>query len=135
MTLPPGTRALDILKAESTINKPRKRKLVFASGAELEFYVTPITIAQRRDAVKAAGTEEQVEVNLQLLVQKARDAEGRPLFVPAEIVELRRQVSAGIIADLIGSLYEDSDGEGEQEEVPADFSPKPSPRHSEKTAS
>lgn len=135
MALPAGTRALDILKAESAISTPRKRKLRFASGNELEFYVTPITVAQRREAVKAAGSEEQVDVNLQLLVMKARDENGKPLFVPAEIVELRRVVSAGILADLINSMYSLEDTPEDDTEPAPDFTPKPSPRPSDKTAS
>lgn len=129
-----GTRAIDLLKAESNISKPSRRVLKLPSGAELEFWITPITLAQRKAAMQLAGTDEQLEINLRLLIAKAKDETGQPLFAPGDIAELRRQVSAGIVADLFSQLYsgEDSTGDDDAEdEVP----PKPSPKPSAATTS
>jgi hypothetical protein len=128
-----GSRAIDLLKAESNISKPSKRVLKLPSGAELEFWITPITLAQRKAAMQAAGSDEQLEINLQLLIAKAKDESGQPLFAPGEIAELRRQVTAGIVADLFSQLYSSEDQAGEDEEVPV--SPKPSQKPSAATTS
>jgi hypothetical protein len=73
-------------------------------------------------------------LNLQLLVMKAKDADGSPLFHQGDIPELKRHVAAGIVAELVGQMYEASDGESSdtEEDVP-DFAPKASSRASAKT--
>jgi hypothetical protein len=132
-----GSRAIDLLKAESAISTASRRVLKFKSGKELEFFVTPITLAQRKMASKDAGGEDdQLAMNLQLLVMKAKDADGNPLFNAGDIPELKRHVSAGIVAELVGQMYQASEGESSETddagEVP-DYAPKPSSRVSVKT--
>ena len=125
-----GSRAIDLLKAESALSTPVRRVLKLKSGRELEMFVTPITLAQRKMAARSAGSEDdQLSINLQLLVMKAKDADGNPLFVAGDIPELKRHVSAGIVADLVGQIYEGSGGEPsevEDEMEAPDFAPKPS---------
>jgi hypothetical protein len=130
-----GARAIDLLKAESAINVPVRHVMRFPSGKELPIYVTPITLAQRKVAAKNAGSEDdQLSINLQLLVAKAKDENGQPLFSIGDLPDLRNQCDAGLVAELIGQIYagrqtgEDEDGI----EVP-DFAPKPSRQHSAKT--
>lgn len=123
-----GTRAIDILKAESRLDVPVRHVLKFPSGRELPLYVTPITLAQRKQAQRNAGGEEdQLALNLQLLVMKARDEDGRPLFSVADLPELRNAVDAQMVADLIGRVYS---GRAEDEDL-ADLPPKSLPGPSE----
>lgn len=131
-----GTRAIDLLKAESNINVPVRHVMKFPSGAELAIFVSPITLAQRKMASKSAGSEDdQLALNLQLLVMKAKDENGAPLFNVGDLPELRNSVDAGMVAELIGKIYEGKGSDDEEVEVPEVASPKPSSRHSEKTVS
>jgi hypothetical protein len=131
-----GTRAIDLLKAESNINVPVRHVMKFPSGAELPIYVTPITLAQRKMASKNAGSEDdQLALNLQLLVMKAKDENGQPLFNAGDLPELRNAVDAGMVAELIGKIYAGRESDDEEVEVPEVASPKSSSRASEKTTS
>jgi hypothetical protein len=130
-----GTRAIDLLKAESNINVPVRHVMKFPSGAELPIYVTPITLAQRKMASKNAGGEDdQLALNLQLLVMKAKDENGVPLFNAGDLPELRIAVDAGMVAELISKIYAGRQKDDEEVEVP-ELSPKPSAKASEKTTS
>jgi hypothetical protein len=126
-----GTRAIDLLKAESALNVPVRHVMKFPSGAELQIFTSPITLAQRKMAAKNAGDpEDQLAINLQLLVLKAKDENGQPLFTAGDLPELRNQVDAGMVAELIGKIYEGKPTDDEEVEAPG---PKHSSRRSEKT--
>jgi hypothetical protein len=130
-----GTRAIDLLKAESSINVPVRHVMKFPSGAELPIYVTPITLAQRKMASKNAGSEDdQLALNLQLLVMKAKDENGAPLFNAGDLPELRNAVDAGMVAELISKIYAGRESDDEEVEVP-EVAPKSSSLASEKTTS
>lgn len=130
-----GTRAIDLLKAESALNVPVRHVMRFPSGAELPIYVTPITLAQRKMAAKSAGGEDdQLALNLQLLVMKAKDENGQPLFTAGELPELRNEVDASLVAELIGQIYAGRQADDEEVEVPA-VAPKPSSKASATTTS
>jgi hypothetical protein len=125
-----GTRAIDLLKAESALNVPVRHVMRFPSGAELPIYVTPITLAQRKMAAKNAGGEDdQLALNLQLLVMKAKDENGQPLFTVGQLPELRNEVDAGLVAELIGKIYA-----GRQADDVEDVVEAPSPKSSSKAS-
>jgi hypothetical protein len=125
-----GKRAIDLLKAESNMSEPVRHVMKFPSGAELPIFTTPVTLAQRKMAARNAGDpDDQLAINLQLLVLKAKDENGQPLFTAGELPELRNAVDAGLVAELIGKIYEGKPTDDEEEDV---ASPKPSSRHSAK---
>jgi hypothetical protein len=49
-------------------------------------------MAEREKAQKDAGSDEAIAFALQLLIQKAKDDAGQPLFRPGEIAELKNEV-------------------------------------------
>lgn len=122
-------RAIDLLKAESNLQTLKRHRITFPSGASLEMYTTPVTLAERRQAAENAKSDEQLEVNLGLLILKAKDANGQSLFAPGDLAMLRRAVSAEYVADLINGLYSTPMLD---EDDPA--TPKPSSPNSAKTA-
>ncbi|QQG31339.1 putative tail assembly chaperone [Cyanophage S-2L] len=123
-------RAIDLLKAESNLQTLKRHLITFRSGATLEMYTTPVTLAERRQAAENAKSDEQLEVNLGLLILKAKDANGQPLFAPGDLAQLRRSVSAEYVADLVNALYSTPAlDEGEASD------PKPSSPSSGKTNS
>jgi hypothetical protein len=97
--------AIDILEAESRLGTLRKHTLRFPSGASLDVYTTPVTLAERRTAGENARSDEQLEINLQLLILKAKDASGEPLFNAGHIARLRRTVTAELVAELVNAMY------------------------------
>jgi len=130
-----GTRAIDLLKAESALNVPVRHVMRFPSGAELPIYVTPITLAQRKMAAKNAGGEDdQLAMNLQLLVLKAKDENGVPLFNVGQLAELRNEVDAGMVAELISKIYAGRQADDVEVDVPS-VAPKPSSKDSATTTS
>jgi hypothetical protein len=97
--------AIDLLEQESRLNTLRKHTLRFPSGASLDVYTTPVTLAERRIAGENARSDEQLEINLQLLVLKAKDSHGEPMFNAGHIARLRRTVTAELVAELVGAMY------------------------------
>ena len=84
-------RALDRLKKAAHL-VPIKKVVTLSDGGEFEFYCTPLTMAEREKAQKDAGRDEAIAFALQLLIQKAKDDAGQPLFRPGEIAELKNEV-------------------------------------------
>lgn len=128
-------RAIDILKAESAINVPVRHVMRFPSGRELPIFTTPITLSQRKAAAKNAGDpDDQLSINLQLLVAKAKDENGEPLFTVGDLPELRNQCDAGLVAELIGQIYAGREtGEEDGEVTAPDFPPAHLSKSSAKT--
>ena len=55
-------------------------------------YVTPLTAAQRERAKKDARSDDPGAFALQLLIKKAMDSNGRPLFNPGDVAILKNEV-------------------------------------------
>lgn len=84
-------RALDKLKKAAHL-VPAKKSVTLSDDTEFEFYCSPLTMAEREKAQKDAGSEEATAFALQLLIQKAKDENGQPLFRAGEIAELKNEV-------------------------------------------
>lgn len=84
-------KALDRLKKAANL-VPSKRVVELHDGSEFEFWCSPLTMAEREKAQKQAGTDEASAFALQLLIAKAKDESGQPLFRAGEIAELKNEV-------------------------------------------
>lgn len=84
-------KALDRLKKAANL-VPVKKRVKLSDDSEFEFYCTPLTMAEREKAMKNAGSEEATAFALQLMIQKAKDENGQPLFRAGEIDELKNEV-------------------------------------------
>lgn len=111
----------------------QRKTVELPDGGEFEFWMTPLTIAERQRAQKQAKSEDAIDFALQLLTAKATDQGGSKLFAPGEIAELRNTLPASVVDDLLLVLMGVKEEEDEEEEE--DVSPKPSPSSSRKTAS
>ena len=109
-------KALDRLK-KSVSMKPQRRSVELPDGAEFEFHMTPLTLAERTRAQKQAKSDDATDFALQLLVSKAKDASGTPLFGAGEIAELRNALPASVVEALMLQLI----GESEEEEEELDL--------------
>ena len=107
-------KALDRLK-KSVSMKPARRAVDLPDGSEFEFWMTPLTLAERTRAQKQAKSDDATDFALQLLVSKAKDENNRPLFNVGELAELRNELPASVVEALMLQLV--GDVEEEEEEV------------------
>ena len=123
-------RALDRLKAATSM-QPTRKAVELPDGSEFEYWMTPLTLAERSRAQKQAKSDDATDFALQLLVAKATDELGQKLFAPGEIAELRNALPASVVESLMLQLLADGAREEEEDEL----DPKPSSRRSRKTES
>ena len=107
--------ALDRLK-KSVSMQPQRKSVELPDGEEFEFWMTPLTLAQRARAQKLAKSDDATDFALQLLAMKATDQSGQKLFQPGELAELRNELPATVVESLMLQLLSD----GEQEEAEED---------------
>ena len=109
-------RAIDRLKKACSMKSQRKA-VELPDGSELEYFMTPLTIAERKKAQKAAKDDDPTEFALQLLVQKAKDENGGQLFTIADLPEMRLALPASVVEALMLQLLADEESEEEAEEL------------------
>jgi hypothetical protein len=107
-------RALDRLKKAANL-APSKKSVTLSDGGELEFYCTPLTMAEREKAQKTANSEDATAFALQLLIQKAKDENGQPLFVPGQIAELKNEVRDADLQALMLAVIKNDEAVTEEE--------------------
>ena len=95
--------------------KPQRRSVELPDGSEFEFYMTPLTLAERTRAQKQAKSDDATDFALQLLVTKARDENNRPLFTVGELAELRNELPASVVEALMLQLIGEPEEEEEEE--------------------
>tara|TARA_R100000234_G_scaffold107680_1_gene78853 strand:+ start:62 stop:403 length:342 start_codon:yes stop_codon:yes gene_type:complete len=83
--------ALDRLRKAANL-EPRKKEVTLSDGSIFEMYVTPLTMAERERAQRAARSDDANAFALQLLLAKAQDENGRKLFNAGEIDVLKNEV-------------------------------------------
>lgn len=84
-------RFIDKLKKAARLD-PVKKELTLDSGDQVVMWVTPLTASERERARKDARNDDPDEFALQLLVRKAKDGNGTPLFGPGDIADLKNAV-------------------------------------------
>ena len=84
-------RFIDKLKKAANL-EPAKKTIELDAGETVEFYVTPLTASERERAKKDARSDDPGAFALQLLIRKARDENGRPLFNPGDTAILKNEV-------------------------------------------
>ena len=113
-TFVPMGKALDRLK-KSVSMKAQSRAVGLPDGSEFEFYMTPLTLAERARAQKQAKSDDATDFALQLLVSKAKDSSGVPLFNAGEIADLRNALPASVVEALMLQLIGEAPEEEEEE--------------------
>lgn len=110
--------ALDLLKGAVSM-QPQRKSVELPNGVEFEFYMTPLTLAQRAKAQRQAKTDDATDFALQLLAMKATDEFGEKLFQSGELVELQHDLPASVVDALMLQMLteEEEDGEDEREKT------------------
>ena len=109
--------------------KPQRKAVDLPDGTEFEYWMTPLTLAERSRAQKQAKSDDATDFALQLLVAKAVDENGGRLFNAGDLAELRNALPASVVEALMLQLLQDAEPE-EGDEVP---DPKSSVSSSKKT--
>ena len=109
--------ALERLK-KSVSMKPQRKAVDLPDSSEFEYWMTPLTLAERSRAQKQAKSDNATDFALQLLVAKAIDENGQPLFNVGDLAELRNALPASVVEALMLQMLSDDQGEVE------DLSPK-----------
>ena len=104
--------ALERLK-KSVSMKPQRKAVDLPDGSEFEFFMTPLTLAERSRAQKQAKSDDATDFALQLLVAKAVDEQGGRLFNAGDLAELRNALPASVVEALMLQLLADNQGEDE----------------------
>jgi hypothetical protein len=86
-----ATRFIDKLKKAARL-EPVKKTIELDAGEEVVMYVTPLTASERERAKKDARSEDPGAFALQLLIKKAKDSNGVPLFTPGDVAVLKNEV-------------------------------------------
>ena len=86
-----ATRFIDKLKKAARL-EPSKKTIQLDAGDEVVMYVTPLTASERERAKKDARSEDPGAFALQLLIKKAKDSNGVPLFTPGDVAILKNEV-------------------------------------------
>lgn len=99
-------RALDQLKAAVNMAATRK-SILLPNGTEFEYWMTPLTLAERARAQKMTKSDDPTEFALQLLVNKAKDENGIPKFAPGDLAELKVDLPASVMEQLMLQLLQE----------------------------
>ena len=109
-------RALDRLKAAVSM-KAAAKSVELPDGSDFEFWMTPLTLAERSKAQKNAKTDDSTDFALQLLVSKAKDKNGVPLFHQGDLADMRNSLPASVVESLMLMLLGDGEADEEDEEL------------------
>jgi hypothetical protein len=123
------SNALERLKKAVSM-KPQRKAAELPDGSEFEFWMTPLTLAERSRAQKQAKSDDATDFALQLLVAKATDENGGRLFNVGDLADLRNVLPASVVEALMLQLLTSEEVEEEDE-----VDPKPSQPTSKRTAS
>jgi hypothetical protein len=123
------SNALERLKKAVSM-KPQRKAAELPDGSEFEFWMTPLTLAERSRAQKQAKSDDATDFALQLLVAKATDENGGRLFNAGDLAELRNSLPASVVEAMMLLLLT-----SEEVEEEAEVDPKPSQPTSKRTAS
>ena len=99
-------RAIDRLKKAANL-EPVKKEVELSNGSVFEMWVTPLTMAERERAQRKAKSDDASAFALQLLLTKAHDENGSPLFLAGEIDVLKNEVKDKDLQNLMRAVLTD----------------------------
>jgi len=107
-------RLIDRLVKSARLD-PVLKTVELSTGDIVEMYVKPLTAAERDRAKKDARSEDPTAFALQLLVRKALDENGTPLFSAGDIPTLKNEIRDADLQALMLAVI------GVDEEEPLDM--------------
>ncbi len=105
-------RFIDKLKKAARLD-PVKKEITLEGGETVVMWVTPLTAAERERAKKDARSDDPNAFALQLLVRKAKDSNGTPLFGSGDVGDLKHSVRDADLQALMLAVLGGSDEDDE----------------------
>lgn len=103
--------AIDILKGAANLDA-KKRKVTLNDGTVFEFWCAPLTMQERERANKEAQSDDVNQFAIRLLINKATNEHGAPLFTVADLRDLKNSVRDEDLQKLLlAVIQEDPDEE------------------------
>ena len=109
-------RAIEQIKKTVSM-APQEKNVEMPDGSSFSYWVTPMTLAERSRAQKQTKGDDASDYALQLLVSKAKDANGSLLFAPGDLVTMRNELPATVVEQLMLQLLVQDGVEDEDEEA------------------
>ena len=104
-------RAIDrLLKVAGTDRKIFKE--VEIKGEDFSFWMKPLTIAEQQSAQKQAKSDDANDFAIQLLIKKAMDENGAPMFQADAGPMLRNSIEKAEVEKLLLALIREDEEEG-----------------------
>jgi hypothetical protein len=109
-------RAIDRLRKAANL-EPVKKEVELSDGSVFEMWVAPLTMAEREraHAQKQAKSDDATAFALQLLINKAKDETGQPLFKFGEIDVLKNEVKDKDLQVLMLAVLSDNSEDSESD--------------------
>jgi len=105
-------RAIDrLLKVAGTDRKIYKE--VEIKGEDFSFWMKPLTIAEQQSAQKSAKSDDANDFAIQLLIKKALDENGSPMFQADAGPMLRNAIEKSEVEKLLLALIRETETEEE----------------------
>tara|TARA_R100000426_G_scaffold9554_6_gene10589 strand:- start:149 stop:496 length:348 start_codon:yes stop_codon:yes gene_type:complete len=101
-------RAIDRLRKAANL-EATKRKVTLFDGTVFEMWVTPLTLAEKERAQKLSKSDNENEFALRLLMTKAKDENGEPLFNVGEIDVLKNEIRDSDLQKIILSAITETE--------------------------
>ena len=96
---------LDRLKKASNLTA-EKKVVKLTDGTEFEFWCSPMTIAEREQAMKGSKDDANTFA-LRLFIRKAMDENGNRMFQAGQIDEMKNEVTAEIMDKVMIAILPD----------------------------
>ena len=113
-------RASELLRNKFGVSQLYKHVVEDNGEAVLEVYWHPLTIAERESIQKKADAEDANDFALNMMIQKALDADGKRLFQDGEKAVLKNAVEASVLQEIQLAMLS-SGAESKVEEAKADL--------------
>lgn len=113
-------RASELLRNKFGVSQLYKHVVEDNGEAVLEVYWHPLTIAERESIQKKTDTEDANDFALNMMIQKALDADGKRLFQDGEKAVLKNAVEASVLQEIQLAMLS-SGAESKVEEAKADL--------------
>ena len=111
------TKLSPLERLKKASNLVQEKKVVrLTDGTDFEFWSTPLTMAEREQAMKGTNNDMNAFA-LRLFIAKALFEDGRRMFAAGQIDEMRHEVTAEIMDKVMMAILPDRN-EGD------DFDPK-----------
>ena len=113
-------RASELLRNKFGVGQLYKYELKHEDEIVLEVFWHPLTISERESIQKKSGSDDATEFALDLMLEKALDADGKRLFQDGEKAVLKNAVEAAVLQEIQLAMLS-SGAENKVEEAKTDL--------------